>query len=236
MAYSGGFKSRMIQRLTGPQAVSAKSLSREVGVPASTLNYWLREARTLVDMAGHTDSSPQSWTAEEKYKVVIEAAAVPEAELGEFLRKKGLHAAQLDEWRRLMKAALTTGGKTRTPSDTADKKRLRELERELRHKDKALAEAAALLVLKKNWRCSGGTRTRTLPRGKRRDPRTPRRGCRVGRQAGESLQAGRDQQSCCAALEARRDRRGPSSRPEDGPEEQAPRARAHGDPRDRELA
>jgi transposase len=163
VAYSGGFKSRMLQRLTGPHAVSAKSLSRQVGVPASTLNYWLRAARRLVDMAGPEDSSPQSWTAEEKCKVVIEAAAVPEAELGEFLRKKGLHAAQLEEWRRLIKAAFTTGGKARTPADTADKKRLRELERELRRKDKALAEAAALLVLKKKLAVLWGDEDESTP-------------------------------------------------------------------------
>jgi hypothetical protein len=66
--------------------------------------------------------SPKSWTAEEKYRVVIEAAAIQESDLGEFLRTKGLHAAQLEEWRRAAaegaKAAL--GGKSRTSRNVAD--------------------------------------------------------------------------------------------------------------------
>jgi hypothetical protein len=32
--------------------------------------------------------------------VVLEAAAIPDAELGAFLRTKGLHEAQLVEWRK----------------------------------------------------------------------------------------------------------------------------------------
>jgi transposase len=156
--YSDGFKSRMIQRMTGPRAKSASALSHEVRVPQPTLSTWLREARRLVRMGRHQEAdatppaprSPKSWSAEEKYRVVIEAAAIPESELGEFLRTKGLHAAQLEEWRRLMKAALAPGGgKGGRLAEKSDKKRVRDLERELHRKDKALAEAAALLVLKK---------------------------------------------------------------------------------------
>jgi transposase-like protein len=102
------------------------------------------------DTSSPSSKGPRSWSAEEKYRVVIEAAALPETELGEFLRTKGLHAAQLEEWRRLMKSALAPGGgKGGRPAEKSDKKRVRDLERELRRKDKALAEAAALLVLKK---------------------------------------------------------------------------------------
>ena len=92
---------------------------------------------------------PQDWTAEEKLQVVIEAAAVPEAELGAFLRRQGLHEAQLRQWRQQVLASLgqpsTRGSKKATP----EARKLRELERELTRKDKALAETAALLVLKK---------------------------------------------------------------------------------------
>ena len=166
MPYSDGFKSRMIQRMTGPRAMSASALSHEVRVPQPTLSTWLREARRLVRMGRHQEAdatppaprSPKSWTAEEKYRVVIEAAAISEADLGEFLRKKGLHAAQLDEWRRLAaeaaKAALN--GKRGAPANVAERKRIRELEREVQQherealrKDKALAELAALVTLKK---------------------------------------------------------------------------------------
>jgi len=89
----------------------------------------------------------QEWTPEQKLKVVLEAASLSEGELGVFLRSKGITSAVLDEWR---EQALTGLRGTRQISATVKgSKRVKELERELQRKDKALAEAAALLVLKK---------------------------------------------------------------------------------------
>jgi len=97
---------------------------------------------------------PHQWKAAEKVAVVLEAAGVTEADLGAFLRRKGLHAAQLAEWRKQVTEAgvaafqgVATKAARKTTAVAA--KRVRELERELRRKDKALAEAAALLILKK---------------------------------------------------------------------------------------
>jgi transposase-like protein len=87
-------------------------------------------------------------TVEEKFSLVLEAASVPEPEFGEWLRRKGVHAAQLEEWRTQAMAGLT-GAAKRSKETTADARQIRELERELARKDKALAEAAVLLVLQK---------------------------------------------------------------------------------------
>jgi len=159
--YSEKFKLRMIQRLTGPNAPSATQLSREVGVPQPTLSLWLRRVRRLPSMkkddrpdAPRSEPrSSKSWSAEDKYRLVLEAATIPDAELGEFLRKNGLHAVQLEDWRRVSAAAATSAlapGRKRTREQpTNDARRIRELERELLRKDKALAELAALVALKK---------------------------------------------------------------------------------------
>jgi len=87
---------------------------------------------------------PQDWSAEEKLAAVLEAAALTEEELGAFLRSRGLHDAQLQQWRDQMLIGLEPKAVKR-----AESKRIHELEKELRRKDKALAETAALLVLKK---------------------------------------------------------------------------------------
>ena len=92
---------------------------------------------------------PQDWTAPEKLQAVIEAAGFPEAELGSFLRRQGLHEAQLQQWRQQVLAGLEQGLSRSSKKSTPEVRRLRELERELARKDKALAETAALLVLKK---------------------------------------------------------------------------------------
>ncbi len=92
---------------------------------------------------------PQDWTAEEKLQAVIEAVGLPEAELGEFLRRQGLHEAQLQQWRDGVLAGLEQHPKRGSKKSSPEARRVRELERELARKDKALAEAAALLILKK---------------------------------------------------------------------------------------
>jgi hypothetical protein len=83
-------------------------------------------------------------------RLVAEAARLPESELGAFLRREGLHEAEVKAWRESMLGALRPGQSKHAKSIEA--RRVRELETELRRKDKALAEAAALLVLQKKVR------------------------------------------------------------------------------------
>lgn len=157
--YTVGFKNRMIERMAGPDAVSATALSKECGVSQGTLSRWLREsAATLGGMSKKTKSgseggkSPRRWTAQEKVRVVMEASALSEEELGAFLRREGLHTAQLEEWRATLTEAATSalsGTSSKKKSKSPEAKRVRELEKELRRKDKALAEVTALLALKK---------------------------------------------------------------------------------------
>jgi transposase-like protein len=97
-----------------------------------------------------TNTPPKDWTPEEKLKAVLESASLSDEELGAFLRRNGLHETHLQQWRIQMlqglgKPVSAPKGKTAP----AQAKEIRNLEKELRRKDKALAETAALLVLKK---------------------------------------------------------------------------------------
>jgi len=146
--YSVKFKESMVKKLTVPGAVSATSLSREVGIPQSTLSRWVREnAMGMGEGEGMERKRPQEWTAAEKLEVVIEAGKLDEESLGRYLREKGLHTVNLQQWRQEVLEALE--GKRRNGKADPRDKRIRELERELKRKEAALAEAAALLVLKK---------------------------------------------------------------------------------------
>jgi transposase-like protein len=94
--------------------------------------------------------SPRQWSAEEKFQVVLEAAALSADELGAFLRRKGLHAAQLEEWRSIVAQSATAALATsKSNKRSPERKKIAALERELLRKDKALAEVTALLALKK---------------------------------------------------------------------------------------
>jgi transposase-like protein len=166
--FSEAFKSKMVQRMMGPRAASASALSAELGISQPTLSRWLRQAQARVPAMstpvppkpapivptpavvsakpGPTAKPrrPEDWSAEERLRAVVEASRLSDAELGAFLRSEGLHEATLREWRA---SALEGLGPQR--SGRPEQKRIRELEKQLRRKDKALAEAAALLVLQK---------------------------------------------------------------------------------------
>ena len=153
-----------------------------------TLSRWVREAHvswqetpTPTAEAGRAMPvrRPQDWTAEEKYAVMIEAASLSDEELGAFVREKGLRQANLKQWRQEMLTALRAS-KARPSRPSAETRRIRELERELARKEKALAEAAALLLLKKKSKRCGGTRTTPQLRGEGADLET-RAGGRPGR-------------------------------------------------------
>lgn len=158
MLYTETFKARMVRRMLGPKAVSAHALSEEAGVSQPTLSRWLRETSTFRAMAkkdqnkappaekAATGKRPQDWAAGERLRAVAETLALDGEELGEYLRRIGIHREQLEQWRSDAQAALELPRRRRPAAET---KRIKELERELRRKDKALAEAAALLVLRK---------------------------------------------------------------------------------------
>ncbi len=157
--YSEPFKEKMVQKMAGPNCTSATSLSEEVGIPQGTLSRWLKQASTVPAVSNRkkttrkngrtrtTGKRPQAWSAEAKLQAVVESAELSDDELGEFLRRKGLHEAQLEQWRRQTIEALAP--QRRRAKVSPEVKRIRELEKELLRKDRALAEAAALIVLKK---------------------------------------------------------------------------------------
>jgi len=157
--YSEGFKARMVTKMLEPEATSACGLARETGVPQQTLSRWLQEARMVNGMSkdkhqqtgdgGPAARRPQDWSAQEKLEAVQQASELSEEELGIFLRQRGIHEADLVEWRKTVLQALTGAPGKKSRKQTKETRRIRELEKELDRKEKALAEAAALLVLKK---------------------------------------------------------------------------------------
>ncbi len=157
MKYSRGFKARMVQRMLGKEGLSAYALAQDIGVSQPTLSRWLRQANSLGYMKNKPKNEdtparpPHKWTAEERFKIVLEAASIPEDELGAFLRLKGLHTSQLEQWKGTVKegALQALTGTRKKPRSSPEAKRIRELEKDLRRKEKALAETAALLALKK---------------------------------------------------------------------------------------
>src|SRR5947209_7410829 len=89
------------------------------------------------------------WTATARLEAVIATAAMDEASRNAWCREQGLYPAELDGWKQDAIAGLGEPRAASVVEARQDRRRLKELERELHRKDKALAETAALLVLTK---------------------------------------------------------------------------------------
>lgn len=147
--YSTAFRAKMIEKMLGPSPRSATALSGETGISQATLSRWLREARSMGVMSKDKKKrkSRRRWTPAERLRVVLAAEGLSADDLGALLRREGLHSRDLERWREQALVGLQSD--TGKGKETEEQRRIRELHRELRRKDKALAETAALLALKK---------------------------------------------------------------------------------------
>jgi transposase-like protein len=150
-SYTAAFRLEMVRRMSGPGAGSARALSRETGITQGTLSRWLFDARTL-PVVSDSKTKPKLRTPEEKLRLVLASAGLDGEELGAFLRKEAVHEVELRDWRKAMLEGLSGG---RPALSSSDAKTIKGLEKELRRKDRALAEVAALIVLKKKAQALG---------------------------------------------------------------------------------
>lgn len=142
--YGQAFKDRAVARLLPPESAAVEVVAREVGVGVGTLEKWREDAQSR-------PARGRAWTAGARLEAVIATAAMSEAGKSAWCREHGMYPAELDKWRASATAALAEPEEARaSPQATRqDRKRIKELERDLRRKDRALAETAALLVLSK---------------------------------------------------------------------------------------
>lgn len=142
--YGQEFKDRAVARLLPPESASIKDLSNEIGVGLATLERWRSDA---LGQPGRE----RVWTAAARFDAVLTTAAMDEASKSAWCRTNGVYPQELASWRDNAMTALSGTEAPRTSAQEAkqNRRRIKELEREIRRKDKALAETAALLVLSK---------------------------------------------------------------------------------------
>ncbi len=146
--YSETFKKRAIEKaLTRGNGVSMDKVCNDIGVASGTLYHWIEKSRKSGFIKNTaSEKRPQDWNTAEKLQVLIESGSLTEENLNSYCRRNGLYKHHIEQWKADMAS-------TNTNPDKAEMRALREenkkLKKELRRKDKALAETAALLVLQK---------------------------------------------------------------------------------------
>jgi transposase-like protein len=150
--YSAERREAVLRKMLPPHRRSIPELAKEEGISEATLYIWRKAARAAGRLLPDGDNTPEGWTSQDKFAAVLETAALSAAELAEYCRKRGLYPEQVRAWRGACEQANdwdNAQSRRLKAARKGDEKRIRELERELRHKEKALAETAALLVLRK---------------------------------------------------------------------------------------
>jgi len=146
MRYPKERKEAVLKKMLPPNNKSIREIAREEGICEATLYNWRKKARAQGRLLPDGDTTPNGWNAADKFAAVLETAAMNEMELSEYCRRRGLYPAQIQQWREACEQANDwdrSQTKRLTEARREDEKRIKVLERELRQKEKALAETAA---------------------------------------------------------------------------------------------
>jgi transposase-like protein len=150
--YSDERREAVLRKMLPPHNRPLAELAKEEGISEGTLYNWRRAAREQGRLLPDGATGPEGWSTADKFAAVLESAALNEAELGEYCRKRGLYPQQIETWRSACEQANDWVGERARQSQAEQgelRRQVRALQRELQHKEKALAETAALLVLRK---------------------------------------------------------------------------------------
>jgi len=153
--YSNELKQQIMLRMMPPNNEAVGQIARDSGLSEGTLYKWQKEARANGFVIPGGEKESEKWSTRDKFAIVVETSTLSEIELSEYCRAKGLFVEQVEAWRDACMQA--NGGvaeqATRLEKELRNKEREnKNLARELKRKDAALAETAALLVLRKKAR------------------------------------------------------------------------------------
>src|SRR5450830_2023865 len=150
--YSEAFIEQAVVKLLSRGQRTVREVALDLNVSYHTAKNWMKRGSSATAAVGSTkEKRPQDWTAQEQLVALHETHGLSGEALHAWCREKGLFAHHLTSWKAAFCAEVATGA-----SGTRDWRILKDqneqLKRELLRKDKALAEAAALLVLQKKFR------------------------------------------------------------------------------------
>jgi transposase-like protein len=130
-------------------------ISQALGIHQATLYNWRKSWRLQGEVVPASEKDPEGWTAADKFTVVLESAGFNATELSAYCRERGLFPEQVDRWRQTAQDANANAVLTMAEQrdlekrHQQDQKEIKQLKQDLRRKEKALAEAAALLIAAK---------------------------------------------------------------------------------------
>jgi transposase-like protein len=152
MRYTDEYKKAIVAKALEGDGKKLDEIARDNGIHPATLGRWMQQYRSGTLAEGKGDGIPPSRrNPGEKLALLLESKTIGPEALGEWLRRNGLHTEHLGLWEQELVTMANTGEKKDKDDRAKLRKENRELKKELARKEKALAEAAVLLTLKKNY-------------------------------------------------------------------------------------
>ena len=149
--YSEAFIEQALVKLLSRGKRTVREVALELNVSYHTAKNWMKRGHP--DRAGTSvgkEKRPQDWSSSEQLQALNETHALPGEALQAWCRERGLFAHHLSNWKTAFCApakALADTGPWRSLKEENE-----QLKRELLRKEKALSEAAAVLMLQKKVR------------------------------------------------------------------------------------
>ena len=151
MRYSQGFKHSVLRRVLPPSSEMVASVARDTGVSDQTIRNWLGQygdGTLKIDTEGF-EPNPSQRAAREKFRLLLEGKQLSDEQRGEWLRSHGLHSEHLTLWEQELEGIVMDKQEELRRKNKELEKENRRLKREAQRNEKAMAEALALLTLKK---------------------------------------------------------------------------------------
>ena len=150
--YSKERKEAILKLLLPPHNLTVAEIAKQENISNKTLYNWRNNARKAGQVVPGKTKTSEDLSVETKLAVIVETATFSESELSRYCREKGLFVEQITNWKRDFIQGYS--GKKETQQQLRqqtkeDKREISQLKKELKYKEKALAETAALLVLRK---------------------------------------------------------------------------------------
>ena len=148
MGHSLAFKESQVKKFLPPSNRTIKDISKEAGVSEVTLRNWINKSKEGTLQKGNTVGGRRR-PPREKLNLIIESRSIPEGEFGNWLRQKGLHSEHITQYEQEIRDMVENKYNEEKEKMKKLQKQNKQLEKELKRKEKALAEMAALYTLKK---------------------------------------------------------------------------------------
>ena len=148
--YSPAFREQAIQKLLQRGDKTIQCIAEELNINVFTLRNWLKQYRPHTMSEHKSTKRPIDWTPEERLQALMASHGLKEEDLNAFCRAQGVFPHHLKAWRQAFING-THPVAPQAPSDKSLRDENKQLKKDLNRKEKALAEAAALLVLQKKF-------------------------------------------------------------------------------------